>query len=69
MRRMVTLKRYAADVTPEAMRDVRALAEHHARFRNHPVVIRLAQEVHIVPDGEPAASAAMAVTARTVTSG
>jgi hypothetical protein len=39
----------AREVTPEALRDLRALAIHHAKARRHEVLLRLRQEVRLRP--------------------
>lgn len=54
-------QRYAVDASPANQHQVRALADHHARTRQHPVTVHLLLEVHLVPEGEPQPSGAFPV--------
>jgi hypothetical protein len=61
-------QRFAIDSASDAMKDVRALAIHHAKALRHPVTVHLRQEVRVLPAGEPLAVGAAPAGTRAVAS-
>jgi hypothetical protein len=49
-------QRNCADASPESLKDLRALAIHHAKALRHEVIVHLRQDLLLIPEGEPLAT-------------